>query len=127
MSPGIAFAFAAAGCGSLWLRSSSTLATWLSCAPTRRVYRMLLGMRAGFAAVLALAACGKDSAPPDVTFSSDPHGCPAAPAICAEVGVAGDDLVVTARNLPDGATVSPTRIPIGGVLHKLTIRQAIGA
>lgn len=80
------------------------------------------------AVMLALAACHRTAPAPSVTFHGD---CPAL--ACARIGDAGaaltvtfegDDLVVAATG---GATVTPARIPIGAVLHKLTIRQVVGA
>ena len=93
------------------------------------------------AVMLVLAACRGDKPAPAIELRTDAASCPAL--ACARIGDAGasltvsfsgDDLVVAAAGLPDGAAIaigersspSEIRVPIGGVLHKLTIRQAVG-
>ncbi|MBL9015947.1 MAG: hypothetical protein JNL83_17300 [Myxococcales bacterium] len=94
------------------------------------------------AVLLALAACRSDQPAPTIDFRSSATSCPAL--TCARIGeagaaatvsFAGDDLVVAASGLPDGSTIaigertsaSEIRVPIGDVLHRLTIRQVVGA
>ena len=88
-------------------------------------------MRVGVWLVLVLVACKHDAPAPQVVFGAGE--CSALACATVEGGATiavtlrGDDLVVTGDHLPDGASIAPARIAIGGVLHKLTIRQTIGA
>lgn len=92
--------------------------------------------------MLALVACRSDKPAPALDFRTGAATCPAV--ACARIGdagaavtvsFAGDDLVIFATGVPDGSTIaigertSPTeiRVSIGDVLHRLTIRQVVGA
>lgn len=96
-------------------------------------------MRLGLAALFAVAACSKPAPAPEVVFR--PDTCSALTCATLDAGAtiavtfAGDDLVVRATALPAGSTIaigertspSELRIPVGDVIHKLTIRQFVGA
>lgn len=99
----------------------------------------VLALVLALAPLLALAACKGTAPAPELVFREGDCGALACARLDAgatiAITLAGDELVARATDLPEGSTITvgdrtsaaEVRIPIGGVLHKLTIRQVVGA